>query len=64
MIVYERYNLIYWKRIGNVLGDFGANRVHFGSKIGTPEIAYKYNCIIRIFRIKAYFTVVNVPDTV
>jgi len=33
------------------LGDFGANQVHFGSKIGTLEIASKYNRTIRVFRI-------------
>ena len=47
------YNMvvIYYilERIGNVLGDFGANRVHIVSKIGTPKVAYKYDHIIRVF---------------
>ena len=26
------------ERTGDVLGDFGASRVNFGSKVGTPKI--------------------------
>jgi len=48
------YYIIYLQHkevIGNVLGDFGANRVNFGSKIGIPETAFKYDRIIRVFHI-------------
>ena len=52
-------HFIYWKMTWNVLGDFGANWVHFGSKIGTPnlhKIRYRIICVLRIlhvfFRIK------------
>jgi len=54
------YNTL--KKIGNVLGDFGANRVHFGSKFGNFKNALKYDRIIRIFRIYTYYTVLNVPN--
>jgi hypothetical protein len=45
----------YWSRFGYVLGDFGARQVHFKSIIGTPKIAYRYNCIIRVLRIQRVF---------
>ena len=51
-----------YERIGNVWGDVGANWVYFGSKFGTPKIALNYDRIIRVFRIYAYFTVLNVPN--
>ena len=47
--------MIYWKRIGDVLGDFGAHRVHFGSEIGTPKlhkIRYRIIRVVRIYRIE------------
>jgi len=57
-------HVIYWKRIGNVLGDFGANWVHFRSKPGTKLlINYKYDGAIRVFCTYTYFTVLNVPNS-
>jgi len=44
-------------RTGNILGDFGANQVHFGSKICNPKIAWNYD---RIIVFNTYFTVLNV----
>jgi hypothetical protein len=34
--------MIYKNRIRNILGDFGVNWVHFGSKIGIYKIALEY----------------------
>jgi hypothetical protein len=34
--------------MGNVLGDFGANQVHLGSKIGNPLNTLNYNRNIRV----------------
>jgi hypothetical protein len=42
------------------LGGFGANLVHFGSKIGIPEIALKKS-IIWVFRIKRVFYRIERP---
>jgi hypothetical protein len=44
------------------LGDFGANQVHFGSKTGTPKLHKTRYRIIRVLRINAYFTVLNVSE--
>ena len=55
-------NITYWNRAGNVWGGFGANQVHFRSKIGTPRIAVKYDGIICALRIYACFTVLNVQN--
>jgi hypothetical protein len=54
--------MIYWKRVWDNLGDFGANRVHFGPRIGTPEIAQNHGRIIRVLHTYAYFIVLNVPN--
>ena len=54
--------MIYWKRIGDVLGDFGAHRVHFGSEIGTPKLHKIRYRIIRVLRINAYFTALNISE--
>ena len=39
---------MYWRRIGNVLGEFGANRVHFGSILGKLALTklHKYGRIV------------------
>jgi len=69
---------MYWKRFGNILGDFGENWVQFGSKTGTPKLlkntivlyaylvfyAYLIICVSHYTRILyfTYFTVLNVPN--
>jgi hypothetical protein len=47
---HECAHVIYWKRIGNVLGDFGRN----GSIL-------KYDCIIRVSRISHVFYRIERP---
>jgi hypothetical protein len=54
--------IIYWKGIGNILGDIGAIWVHFGSKTGTPKIASKYDRVIRIFCMQHVFNRNNRPN--
>ena len=53
---------MYWERLGNILGDFGANFVHFGSKIVTPIIALNTNVLYEYSVFNGHFTVLSVPN--
>jgi len=60
-IVHLQY-MSYWRRIGDVLGDFGANQVHFVSKNCCVQKLALPSLLSNTIVLYAYFIVLNVPN--